>query len=147
MLNIKNFDDFINCTVDKTKEIINNKLSNKKISFKNIDNFSTKNGLYFIFLNEIVLYIGKADKQNIQTRCRQYLNKSSGGTLRKKIECIKECNSDVAIEYVKTNLSAKFVEIDTIDNIPMIEEISIWAFQPKLNVIKPTDFSYQKLSF
>ena len=147
MLNIKNYDDFINCTVDETKKIINNKLSKERISFDNINKFSNKNGLYFIFLNEMVFYIGKADKQDIQTRCKQYLNKSSGGTLRKKIECIKECNSEMAIEYIKTNLSARFVEIDTIDNIPMIEEIAIWAFQPKLNVIKPTVFSYQKLSF
>ena len=147
MLNIKNFDDFISCTVEETKKTINNRLSKERISFKNIDNFSNKKGLYFIFLNEIVLYIGKADKQDIQTRCKQYLNKSSGGTLRKKIECIRECNSEMAIKYIKTNLSAKFVEVDTIDNIPMIEEISIWAFQPKLNVIKPTIFSYKKLSF
>ena len=89
MLNSKTYDDILACSPETTKIILIKKMSDVAISFKNIDSFPKKTGLYFIVLDDEVLYIGKADKQTIKERCNQYINNSSGGTLRKKIESIK----------------------------------------------------------
>ncbi len=143
MLNIKSYDDFLSCTVEDAIQLLDSSLSANAISFNNIENFPQENGIYFVSLEDLIVYVGKADKQSIKARCNQYVNNSSGGTLRKKIEKVKLCNSVDAIAYIKANLSAKFIEITDIDKIPTIEEIAIWAYQPKLNVVKPTTFSYE----
>lgn len=72
------------CSTDATKQQITRHLSDILISFDNIEKFPSTQGLYFVFLEKELVYIGKADKQTIQDRCKQYINKSSGGTLRKK---------------------------------------------------------------
>lgn len=146
MLNSKNYNDFFSSTAEDSRRIINSKLSKDIISFSQINEFPIYNGLYFVFLEDIIVYIGKADKQNIRERCKQYINFSSGGTLRKKVECIKECNSSLAIDFIKSNLSAKFIHINNVDSISVLEEVAIWVYQPKLNVVKPTTFSFKKLS-
>jgi hypothetical protein len=143
LLNIKSYDDFLNCTVADAIQLLDSKLSSNAISFKNIKNFPQTNGIYLVSLDNSIIYVGKADVQKINKRCNQYVNNSSGGTLRKKIEKVKLCNSEDAISYIKDNLSARFIEITDIDKIPTIEEIAIWAYQPKLNVVKPTKFSYE----
>ncbi len=146
MLNSKNYDEVLACTPGAAKAILVQKMSKEALSFNNLLNFPSEYGLYFIVLGEEVLYIGKADKQTIKDRCNQYINNSSGGTLRKKIESVKSCTADQAINYIKSHLCAKFItSIDT-DKLAVVEEVAIWAFQSKLNVIKPTTFQYDKLN-
>ncbi|WP_421191069.1 GIY-YIG nuclease family protein [Aeromonas jandaei] len=143
MLNIKNYNELLHCTVADTIKSLVSHTSQEAISFNNINKFPNTNGIYLVSLSETIIYIGKADKQKIKTRCNQYLNASTGGTLRKKLEIVMACDSQTAINYIINNLSAKFIEITDINTIPTIEEIAIWAYQPKLNVVKPTTFSYE----
>lgn len=146
MLNSKNYDDILACTPDATRASLVKKMSNEALSFDNVFDFPTEYGLYFILLGEEVLYIGKADKQTIKDRCNQYINNSSGGTLRKKIESVQLCTSEEAINYIKSHLCAKFITSIDVDKLAVVEEVAIWAFQSKLNAIKPTTFHYDKLN-
>lgn len=145
MLNSRNYDELLESSSFSAKERLTSLLSESIIPFSQIGEFPECNGLYFVMLGEEVLYIGKADKQTIKGRCEQYLNKSTGATLRKKIECVRSCNKDEAILYIKDYLSAKFIILNDIEQIPVIEEVAIWSFQPKLNVIKPSSFTFERL--
>lgn len=145
MINCRNYDEFLICNSEEAKSKIESSLSDDPISFLSVDSFPDNTGLYFVLLGDTVLYIGKADKQSIKDRCKQYLNKSTGGTLRKKIECVQLCTPDDAIDYISNYFTAKFIEIEDTKKIPVLEEVSIWAFQPKLNAVKPSLFSYEKL--
>lgn len=145
MLNSKNFEDLLNCSFEETKKIFMSQLANDLISFNKISEFPEKNGLYFVMFKNEILYIGKADKQTIKKRCNQYVNKSTGATLRKKVECVKVCDKQEAISFIKNNFTAKFFIFDEVEKLPVLEEVAIWAFQPRLNVIKPTTFRYGSL--
>ena len=147
MINSKNFDDLISVSCEETKAIFMSQLTANEISFSSLSEFAESNGLYFVFYNDEVLYIGKADKQTIKKRCNQYVNESSGATLRKKVECVNKCGKQEAILFIKNNFSAKFFISNEVQKLPVLEEIAIWAFQPRLNAIKPTTFSYDKLVF
>lgn len=145
MINCRNYEEFLTCNPEEAKSKIESSLSDEPISFSSVDSFPENNGLYFVLLGDTVLYIGKADKQSIKDRCKQYLNKSTGGTLRKKIEYVRLCTPDDAINYISNYFAAKFIEIEDTEKIPVLEEVAIWAFQPKLNAVKPSAFSYKKL--
>lgn len=145
MINCSNYDEFLICSSDAAKERIEGRLSREAISFSNMGSFPDCKGLYFVFLGSDIVYIGKADKQSIKKRCRQYVSKSTGGTLRKKIECTRLCDTDDAVNYISNYLTAKFIEISDVEKISVLEEVAIWAFQPKLNAVKPSVFSYEKL--
>ena len=58
---------------------------------------------------------------------------------------MKKCSKQEAISFIKNNFTARFFISKEVENLPVIEEIAIWAFQPRLNAIKPTTFSYDKL--
>lgn len=145
MINCSNYNQIFTCNPEEAKVTLESQLSDESVSFSNVDSFPNSNGLYFVFMGSDVVYIGKADKQNIKNRCKQYVNNSSGGTLRKKIECTRLCSSSDAISYICNSFAARFLEIDDVEKIPVLEEVAIWAFQLKLNVIKPSIFSYEKL--
>jgi hypothetical protein len=133
-------------TPEATRVALSAKWTDQAISFENIENFPEYYGLYFVILRNEVVYVGKADKQTIAKRCKQYVGRSSGGTLRKKIESVMLCKPQDAINFIKANMQAKFIEIVDIQRIPVIEEIAIWAFQSRLNAIKPGAFQYISLS-
>jgi excinuclease UvrABC nuclease subunit len=145
MINCKRYDELLKCNPEDIKSKIESHLFAESISFLDVDSFPDNNGLYFVFLGSAVLYIGKADKQSIKDRCKQYTNNSSGGTLRKKIECVCSCSSSDATSYISNSLTAKFIVIEETKKISTLEEVAIWAFQPKLNVIKPSTFTYENL--
>lgn len=75
------------------------------------------------------------------------VNKSSGGTLRRKIECVTGWNSIVAIDYIKSNLSAKFIDDIQFDKLKFIEEVAIWAYQPKLNAVKESSSFFNNICY
>lgn len=133
-------------TPETTIATLSAKWTAQAVSFESIDNFPKYKGLYFVFLSNEVVYVGKADKQTIVARCKQYICMSSGATLRKKVECVMSCTPQDAIRYIKTNLQARFIKVDDVQRIQVIEEIAIWAFQPRLNAIKPQTFQYGHLS-
>jgi len=146
VLNSEKYEDILACTPDESKAKLAQCMKEPSVSFANINEFPLTHGLYFILLNEEVLYIGKADTQTIQVRCRQYITpRDSGGTLRKKIECVKQCSPQDAVDYITSNLCAKFITSIEATNLSVVEQIAIWAFQPKLNAIKPTSFQYGRL--
>ena len=145
MLNCKNFNELITCSCEDSKRIFLSQLTDDELSFASISDFPEGNGLYFVFYNNEIIYIGKADKQSIKKRCNQYVNESSGATLRKKVECVRKCSKQEAISFIKNNFTARFFISKEVEKLPVIEEIAIWAFQPRLNVIKPAFFSYDRL--
>ena len=146
MLNSENYEDILACTPDESKAKLAQCMIEPSVSFANITEFPSIHGLYFILLNEEILYIGKADTQTIQVRCRQYISpRDSGGTLRKKIECVKKCSPQDVVDYITSNLCAKFITSIEVTSLKVVEEIAIWAFHPKLNAIKPTSFQYDRL--
>lgn len=120
-------------------------MTEEAISFSEMDRFPNEIGLYFAFLLGNVAYIGKADKQTIRKRCKQHVNQSSGGTFRKKIEATRKCSQKDAISYIQNEMTAKFITGIGENSIPAIEEIAIWAYQPILNAVKPTTFTYENL--
>ncbi len=123
------------------------KLSKSTASFSNMSSFPLYHGLYFVYLENQVIYIGKADKQPIRKRCEQYVGTSTGATLRLKIEKATGSDKQGSIAYISKNLKARFIELGNLEQIPVLEEIAIWAFQPKLNVIKPKTFRYELTNF
>jgi len=62
-----------------------------------------------------------------------------------KIEYVRLCTPDDAANYISNYFAAKFIEIEDTGKIPVLEEVAILAFQPKLNAIKSSTFSYEKL--
>lgn len=68
MLNSKNFDEFLSSTPEQVMTFLNSKMTSPPISFNETSRFSNNNGLYFIFLDEVILYIGIADTQDIKKR-------------------------------------------------------------------------------
>lgn len=116
------------------------------ISFEDINRFPAYHGLYFVFLRNEVVYVGKADKQTIVKRCKQYVCMSSGATLRRKIECVMTVGPQDAIKFIRANMQARFIKVEDVLRIPVIEEIAIWAFQARLNAVKPEAFKYSRLS-
>jgi|GEM_PF-1755708 excinuclease UvrABC nuclease subunit len=145
MLNCKNLNDLLTCSCEESKSIFVSQLTDEEVSFDSLSDFPENNGLYFVFYNNQILYIGKADKQSIKKRCNQYVNESSGATLRKKVECVRKCGKQEAITFIKNNFKARFFVSKEVEKLPVLEEIAIWAFQPRLNAIKPTTFNYEKL--
>lgn len=146
MLNSSNYEELMSSTPEATKSIFSSKWSNKAISFGDIGEFPISHGLYFVFLRNEVAYIGKADKQHMADRCKQYIGSSSGGTLRKKIELVRQCSPQDAIAFIKENMEARFIEIADVMSIPVLEEVAIWAFQSRLNAIKPEAFRFSRLA-
>lgn len=147
MLNAEKYDDLLTCSIDQSKKLLDDKLTKTKISFNNIGEFPEYNGIYFVYQDNRIIYIGKADKQNIKKRCEQYLNKSSGGTLRKKIENTRNLNPKEAIDYIKNTFSVKFIQVDKVEKIPTLEQIAILIYQPRLNALVTSNFSYDYLEF
>lgn len=145
-MNCTDYDGLMKSTPEATRAALSAKWTTQAVSFENINNFPGYHGLYFVFLSNEVVYVGKADKQTIETRCKQYVCLSSGATLRKKVESVMSCEPQVAINFIKANMQARFIKIEDILRIPVIEEIAIWAFQSRLNAIKPKAFQYSHLS-
>ena len=145
MLNANNFESLIKST-HKDKEYFQSLLSKERIDFKDISNFPKERGLYFLFYQDILLYIGSASAQSrtIKIRCQQYLQKGSGGeSFRGKIEKLKEISPNEAIEFIKNNISAKFINYNNLDEngIKQLEQIAICYYQPTLNfILKKFDY-------
>ncbi|MDO4536373.1 MAG: GIY-YIG nuclease family protein [Clostridium perfringens] len=53
------------------------------VPFCNVASLPKQQGVYFIYENSDLVYIGKA--QNLKTRCMQYLQKGTGRTFREKL--------------------------------------------------------------
>ena len=146
MLNTDNFTDLINSACREDKEYFQPLLSKNQFDFKNISIFPKERGLYFLFYKDILLYIGSASAQSrtIKIRCQQYLQQGSGGeSFRGKIEILKSVSSNEAIEFIKNNISAKFINYDNLDedSIKQLEQIAICCYQPVLNfILKKFDY-------
>jgi hypothetical protein len=145
VLNTTSYEGLMGSTAEAAKLALSAKWSEGLVSFGNMDSFPKHHGVYFVFFGEEVVYVGKADKQTIAKRCKQYVGSSSGATLRKKVECVWGCSGQDAVEFIKANMQARFMRIDDVEQIPVIEEIAIWAFQSRLNAIKPEAFTYERL--
>jgi len=147
MLNVTNFEMLIKQS-NKDKEYFQSLLS-EVIEFRDISQFPNNKGLYFLYVGNILLYIGSvsANKRTIKIRCQQYLQKGSGGeSFRGKIEKLQKISADNAIKFIKDNISAKFINynhLDT-DHIKQLEQIAICCYQPTLNFILKK-FDYRNL--
>jgi len=146
MLNTDNFTDLINSAYREDKEYFQSLLSKNHLDFRNISTFPKERGLYFLFWKEILLYIGSASAQSrtIKIRCQQYIQQGSGGeSFRGKIEILRDISSNEAIEFIKNNISAKFINYDKLneDSIKQLEQVAIYCYQPVLNfILKKFDY-------
>jgi len=148
MFNSNNFDDIITLN-DTDKNHFKLLLSEHFINFSDISDFPNNKGLYFLFYQNILIYIGSASTtgRTIKIRCQQYLQKGNGGeSFRGKIELLKKISSDEAIQFIKENISAKFIDCNNLDkdNILQLEQVAICCYQPLLNFILKK-FNYEML--
>jgi hypothetical protein len=62
---------------------------------------------------------------------------SGGNSFRGKISNLKNISNKDAIEYIKNNVKARFIDLENFDynTIKQLEQISVWAYQPPLNFI------------
>lgn len=154
MINTTGFEQLIGSNVDETKNIFLSCMTREAISFFNINEFPESKGIYLIYKNNMLnnpIYIGSAyaETRTLKMRCRQYLQKGSGGeSFRGKIEDLKGINNSQAIEFIKNNFSAKFIELpnENEDKIKQLEQLAIWGFSPKLNFILKR-FIYGNVNF
>ena len=150
MLNTNDFESLIKFVHNKNnKEYFQDLLSENQISFNNISNFPKEKGLYFLYYQNILLYIGSASasSRTIQIRCKQYLQKGNGGeSFRGKIEKLQNIQVEEAIEFIKNNISAKFITFDNLDvgHIKQLEQVAICCYQSPLNFILEK-FNYKNL--
>jgi hypothetical protein len=150
MLNTNNFESLIKPVQNKNnKKYFQDLLSKNQINFNDINNFPKEKGLYFLYYQKILLYIGSASasSRTIQIRCRQYLQRGSGGeSFRGKIEKLRSITAVKAIEFVQNNISAKFITFDNleVEHIKQLEQIAICCYQPPLNFILKK-FDYKNL--
>ena len=133
------------------KMSIENELNKQTaISFKNLNQFPTGSGVYFIYneQNELI-YIGAG--MSIIDRCSQYIRPGDhGGTLRlnmiqkdlypnekiKKIKTMKSENDQYAT-IIETTCTARFIPVvGTEDDVAYEEAVYIAAFKPKYNKFK-----------
>jgi hypothetical protein len=127
-------------------------LTQKQILFSNVDLFPAYRGLYYLYNKSdlTLLYIGSVygKDRSIKDRCNQYIIKGKGGdSFRGKISILKKLSDEKTIKYIKENVYAKFVNLESIDeqSIRQIEQVAIWAYQPTLNFIL-NKFSYEDLN-
>ncbi len=154
MINTNNFDQLICGQPEQAREIFSTYLNADPVSFERISDFPGTTGIYFIYKNgdqAVPIYIGSAFAENrsLKIRCGQYLQRGSGGeSLRGKIEILKEISDLQAIEYIKTNFTAKFIQLPSVEEnkIKQIEQIAIWAYSPRLNfILKCFNYDYTQL--
>lgn len=124
-------------------------LTPKYIFFNEISSFPEYKGLYFLYYNSTLLYIGSAsaEERTVRIRCQQYLQKGNGGnSFRGKIEQLKKISTEETIEFIKKNISAKFIDYKEQEKnkIKQLEQIAILSYQPPLNFML-NQFSYQNL--
>ena len=148
MLNTINFENFIK-KPSLDKECFEKLLTSEFTNFNDISNFPNYKGLYFLYYDSILLYIGSAnaEKRTIKIRCRQYLQKGSGGkSFRGKIEQLKNIPAEEAIKFIKQKISAKFINFSELEKnkILQLEQIAIFSYQPTLNFML-NKFDYENL--
>ena len=149
MFNSNDFNEVISSNPKKIQFQISESLSEEML-FTDIDNFPKYKGIYFLFLNTTnkeLLYIGSvyANNRSIKDRLQQYLQLGSGGeSFRGKIASLNNISDSDAIEFIKTTVTAKFIDMNKFDkdSIKQIEQVAIWANQPPLNyILKKFDFT------
>lgn len=134
-------------------------LSYKPFSKETVNNLSDK-GIYFIFYQKTIIYIGCAYYRKMSKRCSQYLLlNDTGNTLLKKLiklentkieklkekfifdenlfEKIKNLNDQQMLDFIKT-LKIKNISLPDIEKeeILLYEAISICCYKPLLNMIR-----------
>lgn len=114
--------------VSRIRNEIESELS-VEVKFKEIIKVPKDTGVYFIYENEELVYIGEG--QCIYTRCRQYLQKGSGRTFREKLIKHKKIKDvDIAIEYIYNNCKVRYI-IDY--KHKKLEHLCIGLFNPIYN--------------
>lgn len=114
--------------VGSIKNEMQNCLS-KEVTFKEIIKIPKNTGVYFIYDNEQLVYIGQG--QCIYTRCRQYLQKGSGRTFREKLMKHKKIKDvDKGIKYIYNNCKIRYI-IDYKNK--KLEHLCIGVFNPIYN--------------
>lgn len=122
-LNFINSSDGVNL-----RNLIQNSLIGP-VSFKDVRSLPKEKGVYFIYENGTLVYIGQGKK--VRSRCMQYLQKGTGRTFRNKLMRDKGIkNVDVAIKYIENNCTIRYI----IDNKhKKMEHLAIGLFNPKYN--------------
>lgn len=154
MIGSKSWNDLMNCNQEECRNYFISKMSDK-MRFNDIHTFPKKKGLYFVYNDTEVcqaakqaIYIGKADvnERNIRKRCQQYLQKGNGGdSIKRKLQLIMNYNDQQTIDHIRHNFWCRFIIYTEESNIPQLEQVAIWAFQPILNFIKK-DFTFEHIS-
>ena len=106
MLNATNFLALITPS-ETTKIYFEKMLTSELTSFNDISNFPNYKGLYFLYYESTLLYIGSASAENrtVKKRCQQYIQQGNGGnSFRGKIELLQNIPSDQAIKFIKMNI-------------------------------------------
>lgn len=123
-----------------TNELASSAL-NQRISFKDIEAFPRDKGIYFIFYNDEVIYIGCShlgEERGIKDRCRQHLQLGSGNNLLAKINkqyFMNRGNEDELIKFILDNLSVSFIILPncTSRSIILNRKEYIQKYDPILN--------------
>ena len=116
MLNATNFLALITPS-ETTKIYFEKMLTSELTSFNDISNFPNYKGLYFLYYESTLLYIGSASAENrtVKKRCQQYIQQGNGGnSFRGKIELLQNIPSGQAIKFIKMNIQAKFIDLSEI---------------------------------
>lgn len=110
------------------KELIRTRLSNE-VSFEDVGRLPEQAGIYFIYDNSLLVYIGLGG--NLKKRCRQYLQKGDGRTFREKLMYEKGIEDvENAKKYIKNNCKIRYIIEDEHEKM---EHLAIGLFNPKYN--------------
>lgn len=148
MLNTTNFLALITPS-ETTKIYFEKMLTSELTSFSDISNFPNYKGLYFLYYESTLLYIGSAsaESRTVKKRCQQYIQQGNGGnSFRGKIELLQNIPPGQAIKFIKMNIQAKFIDLSEIqeNKIKQLEQVAIYACQPPLNFVL-NKFDYKNL--
>ena len=113
---------------NKIKKSIEKRLSNE-VSFEEVKNLPKQKGVYFIYDNGTLVYIGQAGE--LRKRCMQYLQEGVGRTFREKLMNEKEIkNVEDAKNYIKDICKIRYI-IE--DEHKKMEHLAIGLFNPEYN--------------
>lgn len=139
MLNYSGYDEFLIQSPSSVRSEIKDFLGCKK-SFLYVDDYPETTGLYFVYLASEVLYIGKSSERTIKEDCLAHTSPDVSTELKRKISYIKKTNESEVSRYIEKNFCTKFLFVKNNDKASLLQQISVWAFQPKLNSVSEQFF-------